>query len=286
MKEKSGLPARRSLAEIMKTSDEALTPEEREHKAMYLSEVEREEVDKGYVLRPLKVEVASSQQLFKLPNGTASSEIPVVIISSVVARGNWDKVVEGDVGTMLCWSIGGRHGNPTEEGRERCDYLQGGKLSCADCLANVWGTGPNGRGKKCKEMRNLLVFHASSRAPLKLSIPPTSIMAYDEFRAKANAGGKAIIAHWTKIKLTPAGVKPVVYSLFSFDLGEPLPIDQLSIARELRDRYAESLGIVEEDDYYQKPKIVEEPDVEPQEPADPAPDKGWKTQTSADDLPF
>lgn len=46
---------------------------------------------------------------------------------------------------------------------------------CASCPNNQWGTGRNGRGKACKEVRALFLLREGDTFPTLLTMPPTSI---------------------------------------------------------------------------------------------------------------
>lgn len=284
--QKAGAIAKRTPEEILKANDAELTTDELTFKAQYLAEQDAQDADvTSAVPRPLRLEVASSQQLFKLPNGASSSKLTMVVLASLPTRGLWHKENKDDRGILCCTSIGGKVGNPTDEGIAQFEFLRGSNPVCAHCLANVWrSAGDGSKGKKCKEMRALLVFHPSCRSALKLSVPPSSIVAYDDYFATAKGAGRPIAAHWTEIELLPAGKKPEIYSLFRFTMKEILSPEELSSVRELRTQFKEALGIVEDDDYRTKPLGTE---VERQEPPDPQPEKGWKGPAPKDeDIPF
>jgi hypothetical protein len=57
--------------------------------------------------------------------------------------------------------------------------LPGG--SCAVCPMNAWGTGENGRGKACKNMRSIYFLRDGDSVPALVSLAPTSLRPYDEF---------------------------------------------------------------------------------------------------------
>jgi hypothetical protein len=284
-KDKSGLPAKRTPEEIIKADDKDLSPDELTFKAMILHELDDQEKDTvGHTPQPLRVEIAHQQQLFKMPDATAANEIEVIILGSIISRGNWDG--KGDDAQQLCSSIGGKVGNPTDAGREKCDYLRVGEPICANCIANAWGTAEDGgKGKKCKEMRKLLLFHSSSRIPLKLSLSPTSIQNYDRYFDELTASGKAIASVWTRITLKKEKKGEQVWSSMWFQAGKMIDPDQFKMALEIRKRFVELIKVVEDEDYNTKPVTVEAEVIESQEPGDPSPQEGWKAPEK-DDLPF
>ena len=52
---------------------------------------------------------------------------------------------------------------------------------CASCGYNIFGSGPNGKGKACKNMRVLYLLQSGGFMPIQLSLPPTSIKPYTNF---------------------------------------------------------------------------------------------------------
>ena len=53
--------------------------------------------------------------------------------------------------------------------------------ACALCDLNQWGTGANGKGKACKNMRQLYILQSGEYMPIQLTLSPTSIKPYTEF---------------------------------------------------------------------------------------------------------
>ncbi len=53
--------------------------------------------------------------------------------------------------------------------------------ACAICPLNAWGSGDNGRGKACKNMRHLFLLRDGAFMPLQIILPPTSIRPFNDF---------------------------------------------------------------------------------------------------------
>lgn len=56
---------------------------------------------------------------------------------------------------------------------------------CATCPMNVYGTGKNGSGKACKNMRHLYILRSGEYIPIQFNLPPTSLKAYGDFATTA-----------------------------------------------------------------------------------------------------
>lgn len=74
-----------------------------------------------------------------------------------------------DNATPLCSSVDGKLGIGEPGG------------ACAACALNRFGTGPEGRGKACKNMRALYLLRSGEYMPLQVMLPPTSLTPFREF---------------------------------------------------------------------------------------------------------
>ena len=52
---------------------------------------------------------------------------------------------------------------------------------CAACPLNTFGSGEGGKGKACKNMKNLYILQDGSPMPLLLPLPPTSLKAFRQY---------------------------------------------------------------------------------------------------------
>lgn len=118
-------------------------------------------------------------------------EIEGVIIFSHLNYAYWPEGSEYDENTPpLCTSFDGKIGCGTPGG------------ICDACGFNKYGTavdnkGNQGRGKACKNMRNLYILRDGDIMPIVLSLPPTSLKSYNDF---ANA------AFFSKNRTTYTGI--------------------------------------------------------------------------------
>lgn len=130
----------------------------------------------GLQLRLQRVKIPGGGSLqFELPGDNPedpdyAKTLEGVILFNHAACTYWAEGSEyDDDATPLCSSNDGTLGvgNP------------GG--TCADCQLNAWGSGANGKGKACKNMRVLYLLRDGEFMPLQLNLPPTSISPFSEF---------------------------------------------------------------------------------------------------------
>lgn len=130
----------------------------------------------GLQLNFQRVKIPSGGALqFELPgedpeNPDYAKTIEGIILFNHASGAYWAEGSEYDDDTApLCFSSDGilGIGNP------------GG--SCTDCPLNAWGTGANGRGKACKNMRTLYLLPDGQYMPIELKLPPTSIRPFTDF---------------------------------------------------------------------------------------------------------
>lgn len=78
-----------------------------------------------------------------------------------------------DDATPLCSSVDGKVG-VGEPG-----------ILCATCPMNQFGSGKEGRGKACKNMRQLYLLRSGDYMPMQVTLPPTSLSPFREFMNQA-----------------------------------------------------------------------------------------------------
>ncbi|MCD7964325.1 MAG: hypothetical protein LUG90_00910 [Clostridiaceae bacterium] len=75
--------------------------------------------------------------------------------------------------TPLCSSVDGKVG-VGEPG-----------ILCATCPMNQFGSGKEGRGKACRNMRQLYLLRSGDYMPMQVTLPPTSLSPFREFMNQA-----------------------------------------------------------------------------------------------------
>ncbi|MCL2816114.1 MAG: hypothetical protein FWD23_16090 [Oscillospiraceae bacterium] len=130
----------------------------------------------GLKLNLQKIKIPSGGSLqFEIPsddpeNPDYTKTIEGVIIHNHSAHAFWaeDSGDEEDA-TPLCSSSDGKCGIGEPGG------------DCVTCALNRFGSGANGKGKACKNMRVLYVLRDGDVVPIQITLPPTSIKPFNDF---------------------------------------------------------------------------------------------------------
>jgi hypothetical protein len=89
--------------------------------------------------------------------------------------------------------------------------------ACAACPMNAFGSGENGRGKACKNMRILYILQSGEYMPIQLTLPPTSRKPFGDFVSAAFIARKrASYGSVTQIWLTRKNNGKDDYSVATF----------------------------------------------------------------------
>lgn len=73
--------------------------------------------------------------------------------------------------------------------------------ACTGCHLNQFGSGEGGIGKACKNMRNLYLLRDGDMLPLMISLPPTSLKAFQVYANNLRFAGRALSGVKTQISL-------------------------------------------------------------------------------------
>lgn len=108
-----------------------------------------------------------------LDGDRAEKELNGVIIHKAPRRVYWDKPYgaeddDGD-GKPACQSQDGEYGVGTPGG------------ACSACPLNEWETAENGKGKACRETRQLFILTEGELLPISVTVPPASLGAFREY---------------------------------------------------------------------------------------------------------
>ena len=123
---------------------------------------------------------AGGQLQFEIPtedpdNPDYARTLEGVILYNHSAYTLWPEGSEYDEDTKpLCSSVDGKTGIGEPGG------------ACATCPMNAYGSARDGgRGKACKNMRDIYLLRSGEYMPLLISLPPTSIKPFKEFLNRA-----------------------------------------------------------------------------------------------------
>lgn len=130
---------------------------------------------------------------------------------------------------------------------------------CIKCPFNIYGSDPKGgRGKACKEVKQLLLLREEHILPQVITIPPTSIKNCEQYLGRL---GNLAIPYWavvTTLKLertaNPDGIE---YSRVAFSAGDRLNPAERAALKPYQEQMMAMLKplVVESDDYV----VVEDP---------------------------
>jgi len=186
---------------------------------------------KSRVATPRGDAIRLKGKVFTFPDGRTTREpINVVVLDWVTERVYYDKpfnpqipappvcsAVGNDISTL---TPGESVANPQHE-------------TCAGCKRNEWGSAPTGRGKACSERRRLAVVAPDATvdtAPMKISVSPTGLKAFDNYVLGMEVEQKMPIQHLTYIGFNP----DVDFPQLKFRAGPELDDEVLSTMMRLR----------------------------------------------------
>lgn len=105
-------------------------------------------------------------------NPDIEKEIEGIIVYAQKINAYWKDAYSGDNTSPDCSSNDGKVGVEFETGEIH---------KCVDCPFNEFKSGPNGVGKACKNMRRLYIIRTGCTLPIVLTLPPTSLRAYEDY---------------------------------------------------------------------------------------------------------
>lgn len=159
-------------------------------------------------------------------------ELEGVIVAWKSPRTFYRKSIEETGGGEApdCWSDDGESGvgefGPGSEGNPS------GK--CADCPMNQWGSDlGGGRGKACREHRQLFVLRPGSVLPIVVNLPPTSIKPLRQYMLRLASKGVHYYSVTTKLTLESKSDGGRKWSAVHPALGERLSVEQAAVAHQI-----------------------------------------------------
>lgn len=153
----------------------------------------------------------------------AEKELNGVIIHKATRRVYWDKAygeedVDGD-GKPACQSNDGDFGVGTPGG------------SCSSCPLNEWETAENGKGKACRETRQLFVLTENDLLPIAITVPPASLGAFRDYilrLLRAQLSASDVVTRLTLKKETAKDNDKIKFSKIEFARAANLGPDAVS----------------------------------------------------------
>lgn len=190
--------------------------------------------------RPPRIKVSRENRIFMLPDGDTAKNLTGILIFHHKARGYWE--TEGQK-IPTCSSMDGATGT-NENGETQV---------CKNCSFNEFGTGKDGHGKACKEMRWIYLLQEGEIIPSRISLPPSSLGKFDSFISALAQKRIAPIQKVIKLSLETGESRGFEYSVLAQPevVGDVPRADILGLIqmREAVVTAARKAGI-EAEDYY------------------------------------
>lgn len=191
-------------------------------------EIPIDELD-GFELSFDKIKIpAGGTTAFEVPsddpeNPDIEKELRVIIIDQYAVNSYYKDAYDGTETVPDCFSNDGHTGINSD----------GEIISCDSCPNNKYGSGIDGIGKACKNMRRLYILKSGDAFPMLLTLPATSIMPFGKYLRRIVAKGLRPCDVITKIALKKAESKGgITYAQATFVMEEVL-------APEIREKVRE-----------------------------------------------
>ena len=168
-----------------------------------------------------------------------------VILYNHSAYTLWPEGSEYDEDTKpLCSSVDGKTGIGEPGG------------ACATCPMNAYGSARDGgRGKACKNMRDIYLLRSGEYMPLLISLPPTSIKPFKEFLNRAFVyRRRATYGSLIQIGLKKENNGSNDYSVATFKLLQDFQGEELAQIRAYANSFKEQIKLL----LQQRTEITEE----------------------------
>jgi len=193
-----------------------------------------EESREGIDFRPQRYKINKDAQVFVDPFGKSFDEIKAVVLLKQKTRGCWE---EGNK-IPLCSSFDGLMGTDAN----------GNSRRCTECPQNAWGSGKEGKGKACKEMRRMFLMTPENALPIQISFPPTSISIVDNFFSARLTNRISDIAKEVKFSLVAASNNGFDFAKVVLKNGDNIPAKEILEINKLRKKFVDSWKHIAIDD--------------------------------------
>lgn len=187
----------------------------------------------GFDFKPQRIKINKDTQMFTDPLGNNLEELRGVILLKQKTRGHWPPQGSGDK-RPLCSSLDGISGTDRN----------GKTHNCKTCPLNAWGSASDGnqerRGKACKEMRRVFLLPEGAQLPYVISLPPTSLAAWDNYCSARLTQNLPDIAAEAVLRLVPGQIGGFNVSIIKPSIGKKLAPAQILQMVKLQKEFADS----------------------------------------------
>lgn len=181
-------------------------------------------------------------------NPNIEKEIVGIVIYNHPINAYWESKYDGQNTPPSCSSLDGKTGINTETGELH---------NCKACPFNQFGS--DGEGKACKNMYRLYIALDGEPFPFLLTLPPTSLTAWSNYKGKsvgrvmAKTKGKIRGVHhvFTKITLKKAANNNgIAYSTAQFAIAGTASDENLNTLTKIKEDYQKitrRIGVIEDE---------------------------------------
>lgn len=199
--------------------------------------------------------ILSQGAMFELPDGENAKAIEGVVIDSNRVNAYWESSYDETGGGVLpdCASY--------DDMKPKAEHPV--SQSCITCPMNKYGS-DGGRGKACKNMRRVHILVNGDRIPTRITLPPTSLKAWDEYMVLLRNKDIPYPAMITRIELTKQKNKDGIgYAEAKF-----IPVEQIASRERLL--YIVKIKKMMLEQMQREEIIADEFSAPPSDPADQA----------------
>lgn len=233
---------------------------------------------KSVEFKPQRIKIVKDTQMFTDPFGNSFEELRGVVIAQSPTRGLWERGSNDK--RPLCSSTDGKTGQ--EQAGD--DGTPGRIKPCATCEYNQWGSaideqGNLRQGKACKEMRRIFIKRPEDMFPYFISLPPTSIGAWDNYISARLSSGISDIKAEVVLTLASSSIGGYDVSVVKPRNGRIFKPAEIVENAQMAKKFAPELLArdIEADDYFTEndedtgdTPLGHSPDSEPEEVSDKA----------------
>lgn len=198
-----------------------------------------DESGSGIDFRPQRYKINKDAQVFVDPFNKSLDELRGIVLFKQKVRGCWE---EGNK-IPLCSSFDAIEGIDANNNHRKC----------ASCPQNAWGSGKDGKGKECKEMRRIFLMTNEIALPIQVSFPPTSISEIDNFFSARITNRISDIQKEVKFTLVKKENRGFTFACAVLKNGDNVPPKDIIIINDIRKKFVDGWRniSIDDDDYMQ-----------------------------------
>ena len=194
----------------------------------------------GVVPRFPQIGIIHKAQMFEMPGNEKVSDFTGIILDTNNVNAYWGTSYDQSGGGTPpdCFSRNGVTPEPSSP------ELQAD--TCYHCPQNQFGSeikdGTPGSGKACKNMKRVHVMLENELAPFRLTLPPSSIMATDNYIFRLTSKGLPYQIVMTTFALKETKNKQgISYSEIVYEAGDTVDRDMMMRVKRVRDEYLSAM---------------------------------------------